>query len=96
MPYRDYFQLLAVGGKIIQVGVPEGALPSLMPFDIILPGCYLGGSAIGSPAEINEMLQLAADKGVKPWVETRSMKDANKVVADMEAGKARFRYCLVN
>lgn len=56
----------------------------------------MGGSGIGSPEEINEMLQLAADKKVKPWVQTRSLKDANKAVVDMADGKARYRYVLVN
>lgn len=28
----------------------------------------MGGSAIGSPAEIAEMLQLAADEKIEGWV----------------------------
>ena len=54
------------------------------------------GSMIGSPGEIREMLQLAAEKNVKPWVEERPMKDANQAMIDMEKGKARYRYVLVN
>jgi alcohol dehydrogenase (NADP+) len=42
------------------------------------------------------MLQLAADQKIKPWVQERPLKDANKVVVDMEEGKARYRYVLVN
>ena len=42
------------------------------------------------------MLNFAAEKGVKPWIEQRSMKDANRSVVDMEDGKARYRYVLVN
>lgn len=42
------------------------------------------------------MLQLAADKGLKPWVEERPMREANEVLKDLEAGKPRFRYVLVN
>lgn len=59
-------------------------------------GIKIGGSAIGSPAEIEEMLQLAADKSIKPWVEQRPMEDANRAIRDLEAGKARYRYVLVN
>jgi alcohol dehydrogenase (NADP+) len=47
-------------------------------------------------AEIRDMLQLAADKQIKPWVEKRPMKDANQAIIDLEAGKPRFRYVLVN
>lgn len=42
------------------------------------------------------MLDLAADKGLKPWVQTRPMADANQAIQDMAAGKARYRYVLVN
>ena len=42
------------------------------------------------------MLQLAVDKNIKPWVETRPMKDANQAIVDFEAGKPRYRYVLVN
>lgn len=42
------------------------------------------------------MLDLAVEKGVKPWVQTRPMADANQAVQDMIAGKARYRYVLVN
>ena len=42
------------------------------------------------------MLELAAEKNIKPWVQTRPMADANQAVQDMEAGKARYRYVLVN
>lgn len=42
------------------------------------------------------MLQLAVDKNVKPWIQKRSMKEANQAVVDMEAGKARYRYVLEN
>lgn len=42
------------------------------------------------------MLQLAADKKVKPWVQGRPLADANQAIIDMAAGKARYRYVLVN
>ena len=48
------------------------------------------------PAEIEEMLQLAADQNIKPWVEERPMSEGNQAVVDLEAGKPRFRYVLVN
>ena len=42
------------------------------------------------------MLQLAADQKIKPWIQERPLKDANKVLVDFEDGKARYRYVLVN
>ena len=45
---------------------------------------------------IQEMLDLSAKKGIKPWIEERPMKDANKAVMDLQANKVRYRYTLVN
>lgn len=42
------------------------------------------------------MLKVAAETKVHPWINERPLKDANQVVVDMEAGKARYRYVLVN
>jgi len=42
------------------------------------------------------MLQVAAEKNVKPWIQERPLKDANQAIIDLEQGKARYRYVLVN
>jgi D-arabinose 1-dehydrogenase-like Zn-dependent alcohol dehydrogenase len=96
MPLGDYMRLLRAHGQFIQVGAPEDKLPGISAHSLIAKGCKIGGSSIGSPKEIAEMLQFAADKKIKPWVELRSMKQANPSVVDMEDGKARYRYVLVN
>jgi D-arabinose 1-dehydrogenase-like Zn-dependent alcohol dehydrogenase len=97
MPLNDYLSLLKTKGTFIQVGAPDGGkLPNINAFTLISNGIKVGGSAIGSPKEIEEMLQLAAEKGVKPWIQKRSMKEANQAVEDMTAGKARYRYVLEN
>jgi alcohol dehydrogenase (NADP+) len=96
MPLESYLRLLRTGGQFIQVGAPEDKLPQIAAFGLIGKGCKIGGSQIGSPKEIQEMLNFAAEKGIKPWVQTRSMEDANKSVVEMEEGKARYRYVLVN
>ncbi|KAK2615107.1 hypothetical protein N8I77_001883 [Diaporthe amygdali] len=97
MPLSEYLGLLKVKGTFIQVGAPDGGnLPPVNAFTLIGNGIKIGGSAIGSPNDITEMLQLAADKKIKPWVQARPLKEANQVVVDMEAGKARYRYVLVN
>ncbi|KAL2059688.1 hypothetical protein ABVK25_000981 [Lepraria finkii] len=65
-------------------------------FSLTAKGCKIGGSAIGAPHEIEEMLELTVKKEVKPWVQKRSLKDVNQAVVDMGEGKARYRYVLVN
>ena len=96
MPLMEYMQLLRVKGTFIQVGAPEDKLPDMNAFAFIAKGVKLGGSMIGAPHEIEEMLQLTAEKKIKPWINKYPMKDANKAVVDMDAGKARFRITLVN
>jgi D-arabinose 1-dehydrogenase-like Zn-dependent alcohol dehydrogenase len=96
MPLESYLRLLRTGGQFIQVGAPEDKLPPIAAFGLIGKGCKIGGSQIGSPRDIEEMLKFAAEKGVKPWVQKRSMKEANRSVVEMEEGKARYRYVLVN
>lgn len=95
MPMTEYITSLALDGSIVQVGAPEEPIPVTI-FPLIFGRRSLAGSAIGSPAVIREMLDFAAEKKIKPWVEKRPMSDANQAVIDMEQGKARFRYVLVN
>lgn len=61
-----------------------------------MSGIKLGGSAIGSPADIKAMLDLAVEKKITPWVETRPLREANQAIVDLDQGKARYRYVLVN
>ena len=97
MPMTGYLSLLKTNGTLIQVGAPDGGnLPPINAFTLISSSIKIGGSAIGSPADIDEMLELAAKNHVKPWVQTRPMKDANQAIVDMADGKARYRYVLVN
>ncbi|KAF2837309.1 putative NADP-dependent alcohol dehydrogenase C 2 [Patellaria atrata CBS 101060] len=96
MPLEGYLGLLRVRGTFIQVGAPEDKLPGFLAFALIVKGCKIGGSAIGSPKEIQEMLHLAVEKKIEPWIQERPLKDANQAVVDMNNGKARFRYVLRN
>ena len=40
------------------------------------------------------MLDLAAKKGIKPWIEELPMKDCKTAVEGVKNGKARYRYVL--
>ncbi|KAI1176038.1 zinc-binding dehydrogenase [Nemania sp. FL0916] len=94
---EKYFSLLRFGGDFVQVGAPDGAeFPKFNIFMLLAGGFKISGSPTGAPWEIKEMLQLAADKGIKTWAEERPMKEANKALIDLELGKARYRYVLVN
>ena len=96
MPLAEYLSLLRVGGTLIQVGLPEDGPLSVPAISLIGSGVQIGGSLIGSPSDIREMFDLAVKKQVKPWIQQRPMRDANEAIVEMEAGKARYRYVLVN
>lgn len=96
MPLQQYLSLLKVHGTFVQVGAPEEPLPAFAPFALLMKGAKIAGSGIGSPSKIKEMLDVAVKHNVKPFIETRSMKDVNQAVVDMDAGKARYRYVLIN
>ncbi|GAA5872442.1 hypothetical protein JCM3774_004522 [Rhodotorula dairenensis] len=96
MPLLGYLSLLRPGGHLILVGAPEKPFPALPAFPFIMNNVHLGGSAIGSPKLINEMLELASKQNIKPWVTKRPLEDANQAVVDMHNSKARYRYVLVN
>ncbi|KAK4090584.1 hypothetical protein PCL_08469 [Purpureocillium lilacinum] len=95
MPFAEYLGLLRLDGTLVQVGLPEGPIP-FMPSGMNGARRTVAGTYIGSPSEMREMLQVALEKNIKPWVEQRPMKDANSAILDLEAGKPRFRYVLVN
>ncbi|KAI4166487.1 MAG: hypothetical protein LQ348_007802 [Seirophora lacunosa] len=96
MPLQGYLGLLRPKGRFCQVGIPEEPLPSLDAMTLVLNGTSVAFSDSASPGNIREMLQLAAEKGIKAWTQVRPMKEANEAVADMEKGGARFRYVLEN
>ena len=70
MPLTDYLGLLRVKGTFIQVGAPEDKLPDLTAFAFIGKGVKFGGSMIGPPWQIKEMLDFVAEKKLKPWIMT--------------------------
>jgi alcohol dehydrogenase (NADP+) len=95
LPLSGYLGLLKTGGTLVQVGVPEGKI-TLNLAALIGKGTKIAGSSIGSPQQIEEMLQLAARKNVKPWIQEIPMKDANRAIVEFEEGKPRYRFVLVN
>lgn len=96
MPLQQYLLLLKRGGEFIQVGAPEDPIPGFRAGAMIMKGVKIGGSAIGSPNDIRAMLKLAAEKNVRPWVQERPMNTVNQALTDVDDGKARYRYVLVN
>lgn len=95
-PMKGYLALMKRRGTLVHVGNPDDGQFVIPPSSLIMKSLNFAGSCIGSAEETREMLQLAADKNIKAWVEERPLRDANQALRDMEAGKPRYRYCLVS
>ncbi|CAD6901520.1 unnamed protein product [Tilletia controversa] len=96
MPIDSFVYMLRPGGKSVHIGLPEKPLIPTPIVALVLSGTFVGGSCIGGPSRIAEMLQLVADKKLDFLIEQRPMSEANQAIVDAEAGKPRFRYVLVN
>ncbi|KAL2829314.1 chaperonin 10-like protein [Aspergillus pseudoustus] len=97
MPLEQYLSLIKTNGTFVQVGAPDnGVLPPINAFTLLSAAVKVTGSAIGPPRQIKEMLEFAVEKNIVPWAQTRPLADANQAIVDMDAGKARYRYVLVN
>ncbi|KAL1857503.1 hypothetical protein VTK73DRAFT_8076 [Phialemonium thermophilum] len=93
-----YLSLLDVHGKWVSVGLPEGEGVKVRSQTFLGNGCFFGSSHLGSRRETLEMLQLAADKGVKTWVQEVPLNEANlaDIMKKMKKSDVRYRYCLTN
>lgn len=96
VPLGDYLSLLKKGGTFVQTGLPDDG-PFQVPGAVIVHGrTNFEGSLIGSPQDLRDMLEFVADKNIRGLIQERPMSDANQAVVDLEDGKARYRYVLVN
>jgi alcohol dehydrogenase (NADP+) len=87
---------LKVNAQFLNVSAPDWNFPEMHPMVFLTKQIKISGSLIGSPSEIEEMLEFAAEKGVRPWIDTYPMSEVNKAIEDFRAGKPRFRFVLEN
>jgi len=84
-------------GKFHNVGMPDEPLKDLKLQDFVDNGCYIGTSHIGNRPEMLAMLKLAADKGIKSWVETIEISEegCKQAVERVSKGDVHYRFTLV-
>ncbi|KAL1408569.1 hypothetical protein Q8F55_005382 [Vanrija albida] len=95
LPVADYASLLSPDGTIVFVGVVPEPL-AISSFQLIQGQIGVAGSLIGSPADLANLFELAAKKGVHPMIEKFNMDDINTAIQGARDGKPRYRYVLVN
>ncbi|KAM7188597.1 NADP-dependent alcohol dehydrogenase 6 [Rhypophila sp. PSN 637] len=93
-----YLSLLDVHAKWVAVGLPEDEGIKVRNQTFLSNGCFFGASHLGSRRETLEMLQLAADKGIKTWVEEFPISDKNlaEVMTKLKKNDVKYRFCMTN
>ncbi len=93
--WSAYLQTLRPNGTLWFVGVPPSPV-SVHAFPLISGLRTIGGSPVGSPARLREMLDVAARHGVKATTELFPMAKANEAIEKVKKGKVRYRAVLAN
>ncbi len=87
------FNGLRPGGRLVNLGVPDGPL-TISSQTLMWGQRQLRGSSQDERADLYEALQLAAAGKVKPVVELYSLERANEARERLQAGKVRYRAVL--
>jgi len=93
--WSSYVQALRPNGALWFVGVPPSPV-SVSAFPLVSGMRTIGGSPIGSPYVLREMLDVAARHGVKAVTERFPMEKANEAIDKVKKGKVRYRAVLAN
>ncbi|KAI9159277.1 hypothetical protein H9P43_008617 [Blastocladiella emersonii ATCC 22665] len=94
-PVDGYLSLVAANGRMVVVGLPEAPV-SVHMASLVARQRSMTGSLIGSRADVQEMLTVAAKHGIAPWTETSKMADVNAALARVRKGEVRYRMVLEN
>jgi len=90
-----YLQCLRPHGTLWFVGVPPAPV-FVQAFPLISGLRTIGGSPIGSPWCLREMLDVAARHGVKATTELFPMAKANEAIEKVKKSRVRYRAVLAN
>lgn len=93
-----YLALLDVHGRWISVGLPEEADLTIQPQNFMSNGSLIGASHLGSRKEMLAMLKLAAEKGIKSWVEMVpiSAENLSTTVQRLHKNDVKYRFTMVD
>ena len=93
--WSAYLHALRPNGTLWFVGVPPSPV-SVQAFTLISGLRTIGGSPVGSPFRLREMLDVAARHGVKATTELYPMAKANEAIGKVKKSKVRYRAVLAN
>ncbi len=84
---------LAPRGRLSVVGAASEPI-QVSPFDLITKRIVVTGSAVGGRKLLRETLQMAADFGIEPMIETYPFEQVNEALDALRKGKPKFRIVL--
>ena len=84
------FTGLRPNGRLINMGVPDGAIP-IDPMAALMGQRQFRGSSQDERSDLFEALQLVARGKVKPILETYPLAKINEARERLETGKVRYR-----
>ncbi|WP_420141318.1 NAD(P)-dependent alcohol dehydrogenase [Sphingomonas sp.] len=91
-----FVALLHRDGTLVLVGAPEHPHPSPQVFGLMMGRKSIAGSAIGSIAETQEMLDLCARHNVVSDVEMIGIQDIETAYDRLARGDVRYRFVIDN
>lgn len=91
-----YLSMMDVNGHWVSVGLPEEAGQEVKAQGLISNGVLIGASHLGSRKETLAMPQLAADKGLKSWVEGIAISEngLTEAVTRLKKNDVRYRFTM--
>ncbi|KAI8079984.1 chaperonin 10-like protein [Halteromyces radiatus] len=90
--WADLMSLVHTGGKVVLLDLPEQPI-TIPPSALVYRQIALVGSFVGSNADLHDMLLLASQANVRPWIQKigKSLEQVNQGVLDLMDGKAHYR-----
>ena len=94
LPLDELLSCLDVGKNLVFVGMPEEGF-KITAQTLSGNGAGLSSSHLGNRKEVLAMLDLAAEKGLKPMIDVIPMKDVAKAIKAVQDNTVRYRTILI-
>lgn len=92
----NWMSLLKPKANLNLISFPENFVLNLDPWTLFNGGNSVGVSALGSPNQIDYMLEFAAKHNIKPWVEVVDINEKNlgETWKRLKKGDVKYRFTL--
>ena len=80
-------------GTCVLVGLPPGEFPTPI-FDVVLKRITIRGSLVGTRADLQDCLSIAAHRNIRSHAQTEPLEKVNHTLDDLRQGKIKGRVVL--